>query len=68
MPKIFFLEYKDVIRRFRLAINDPKSPPDLRHSFINLDVGYEYTILVEVSETRTHSSVSRLALASRNCK
>ena len=61
-------EFKDVIRRFRLAMNDPKSPPDLRHSFINLDVGYEYTILVEVSETQTHSSVAKLALESRNCK
>ena len=64
----FAPEYRDWSRRFRLAVNDPKSPPDLRHSYINLEVGYEYTILIEVSETKTLDSVEKLPILKRNCK
>ena len=49
-------------------MNDPKNSPDLRHSYINLEVGYQYTILIEVSETKTHDAVKDLPLSRRGCK
>ena len=60
-------EYRDMSRRFRLAVGDPKSPPDLRHSYINLEVGYEYTILIEVAETQTMEGVEMLSVEDRKC-